>query len=350
MKTCLVPPEPRQLARRARLRYTSDQQPGICRVGPRTRFSYRKASGRIVRDRRELRRIRNLVIPPAWTHVWICPHPHGHLQATGRDDRGRKQYLYHPLWEQQANRLKFDKLRRFGQALPALRRQVARHVALPKLTRTKVAAAVVQLLDQTLVRVGNEEYARANGSFGLTTLRDRHAKVRGAKLRLRFAGKSGQQHEVGLHDRRLARIVQQCQELPGQQLLQYRSDRGDYRRLESADVNRYLRRVTGLAVTAKDFRTWKATALVLEELLSVEVESLTAAEARQAMSRAVRRAAAALGNTVAICRRYYLHPQVMELFQQGQLAAQCGRVPTRARNRLQPAERVLLRLLRRLER
>jgi DNA topoisomerase-1 len=338
--------EPRQLARRARLRYTSDDQPGIRRVGRPGRFAYRTAGGSPVRGP-NLQRIRGLVIPPAWTQVWICPHPHGHLQATGRDARGRKQYLYHASWQEQANRVKFSKLRAFGEALPDLRRSVARHVALPALTKTKVAAAVVELLDQTLVRVGNEEYARTNESFGLTTLRDRHVRIRGPELRLRFHGKSGILHEVGLRDRRLARIVKQCQELPGQQLLQYRTERGRYRRLESADVNRYLRQVTGLQVTAKDFRTWKATALVLEVLLEHAADSLTAAEARRDLGQAIRQAATTLGNTITVCRKYYIHPQITELFLQGKLAAACGRVPVRARNRLGPIEQVLLRLLRR---
>jgi DNA topoisomerase-1 len=340
--------EPSQLARRARLRYTTDEQPGICRLGRAGRFSYRSAGGRPVRGP-DLQRIRALVIPPAWTDVWICPHAHGHLQATGRDARGRKQYLYHANWQDQANRAKFSKLRAFGDALPELRRSVARHMALPNLTKTKVAAAVVELLDQTLVRVGNEEYARTNESFGLTTLRDRHARIRGPELRLRFHGKSGILQEVGLRDRRLARIVKQCQELPGQQLLQYRTEHGRFRRLESADVNRYLRQITGLNVTAKDFRTWKATALVLEVLLERAAESLTAAEAKRALAQAIRQAAAALGNTITICRKYYVHPQIIELFLQGKLATACAPLPVRARNRLQPAEQAFLRLLRRLE-
>jgi DNA topoisomerase-1 len=207
----------------------------------------------------------------------------------------------------------------------------------------------VELLDQTLVRVGNEEYARSNDSFGLTTLRDRHARIRGPVLQLRFRGKGGIVHEVGIRDRRLARIVKQCQELPGQQLLQYRSEYGRFRRLESADVNRYLRETTGLNATAKDFRTWKATALVLELLLEHAADSLTAAEAKRALGQAIRQAAASLGNTITICRKYYVHPQVAELFLQGQLASACAPLPSRARNRLQPAEQRLLRLLRRWE-
>jgi DNA topoisomerase-1 len=340
-------PPPRQLARRAHLRYTSDQQPGVRRVGKPPRFRYRDENGQRVSKRRQ-RQIRELVIPPAWTEVWICPHADGHLQATGRDARGRKQYLYHPAWQEQANQLKFSKLRQFGRALPKLRRQVARHLSLPKLSQTKVVAAVVEMLDQTLVRVGNEEYARTNDSFGLTTLRDRHAKVKGPELRLRFQGKSGKEHEVGLRDRRVAKIVKQCQELPGQQLLQYRTERGRFRRLESADVNGYLRRVTGLPVTAKDFRTWKATALVLEVLLQHAAEALTATEAKRAISQAIREAAAALGNTITVCRKYYVHPQVVESFLDGSLAT--AWLPARSQNRLQPAERALLRLLGRKDR
>lgn len=343
-------PEPKQLARRAGLRYTSDEQPGICRVGRGSRVAYRDADGHPLRNRSQLKRIRELVIPPAWSDVWICPHSHGHLQATGRDARGRKQYLYHPKWQLHTSRTKFSKLWRFGEALPALRRQMRRHVALPHLTKAKVVATVVELLDQTLARVGNEEYARTNDSYGLTTLRDRHAKINGTKLTLRFEGKSGILHEVDLRDRRLARIVRQCQELPGQQLFQYRDEKADFRRLESSDVNRYLHSVTGEPFSTKDFRTWKATTLVLEELLQHQAASLTAAEAKRAVSQAIRLAAQVLGNTITICRKYYVHPQILDLFLQGKLAAACGPIPSRPRNRLAPYEQTLLRLLRRLER
>jgi DNA topoisomerase-1 len=341
---------PRALARRARLRYASDESPGIRRVTRGRGFGYVNAQGRPVRDRRTLARIHGLVIPPAWTDVWICPQASGHLQATGRDARGRKQYLYHTQWMTEANRAKFAGLAQFGKVLPALRAQVARHLALPELSRNKVVATVIALLDRTLVRVGNEEYARSNSSFGLTTLRDRHAKIERGRLLLRFRGKSGQQHDVEFHDRRVARIVRACQELPGQQLFQYRDERGIYRRLESADVNRYLQDATGFPFTAKSFRTWKATALALELLLPQSGHATTKTESRRAVRGAICEVAEALGNTATICRNYYIHPQIIELFEQGDLVARCGALPRRARKRMSPHEQLLLRLLGRLER
>jgi len=339
---------PRQLARQARLRYSSDDDDGIRRVRRGQGFAYRDTRRR-VRSRETLARIRALGIPPAWTEVWICSHPRGHLQATGRDARSRKQYIYHAVWQAQASRTKFTKLRAFGESLPEIRRHVTRHLALKPLTRQKVAAAVVALLDESLVRVGNEEYVRSNGSYGLTTLRDRHAVIRGKNLRLRFLGKSRKEHEVELYSPRLARIVRQCQELPGQQLFQYRDSGGGLRQLESAEVNRYLRAVTGQPCTAKDFRTWKATALVLERLLEQDAAALTATEARRAVAAAIREAAKALGNTVTICRNYYVHPQITELFLRGRLAATCGSSRRRAGGRLDACERLLLRLLRKFE-
>ncbi|HZL88675.1 MAG TPA: hypothetical protein VFB96_09910 [Pirellulaceae bacterium] len=339
----------RELARRARLKYTSDESPGIRRVTRGNGFSYLHENGQPIRSRNELARIEALVIPPAWTDVWICPHENGHLQATGRDAKGRKQYLYHAQWQELANRTKFDKLRAFGQALPAIRQQVRRHLTLDGLTKTKVVATVVELLDRTLVRVGNEEYVRANDSYGLTTLRRRHAKINGAEVKLRFRGKSGKEHEIDLKDQRLARIVRACQELPGQELFTYQLGRRQFRRLESSDVNRYLQSLTGQPFTAKDFRTWKASALVLELLHAGAGESLTMAEAKRVVSQAVRQAAEALGNTVTICRKYYVHPQIVQWFLQGELAARCGRLPFRPRSGMTPYEQALLTLLKRLE-
>jgi DNA topoisomerase I len=346
----LTVPPPRQLARQARLRYTSDEEEGISRVRRGTGFIYKNGGGTLVRSREQLARIRALGIPPAWTNVWICSHPRGHLQATGRDVRGRKQYIYHPDWNRQASRTKFTKLRAFGEALPAIRRQVRRHLAEPRLTRLKVLAAIVELLDDTLVRVGNEEYVRSNGSFGLTTLRDRHAKINGSHLKLQFLGKSGQSHEIELQNPRIARIVRQCQELPGQQLFQYRDEDGALHRVESADVNRYLRRITGQPFTAKDFRTWRATARVLERLHDQSAAALTVREARRAVAVAIREAATALGNTVTICRNYYVHPRITELFEAGRLSAYCGSASVRAGGRLSGAERLLLKVLRKMER
>jgi DNA topoisomerase-1 len=249
-----------------------------------------------------------------------------------------------------AGRTKFIRLRPFGEALPGLRRYVGRQIRQPKLTRLKVAAVAVRLLDETLVRVGNEEYVRANDSYGLTTLRDKHARARGPRLELHFSGKSGKLHEIELNDRRLARLVRQCQELPGQHLFQYRDDEGNLRRLGSGDVNRLIHNATGEPFTAKDFRTWKASALLLEHLRRHDESTLSQTEARRVVSGALREAAAALGNTVTVCRNYYVHPQIVELFLAGRLADTTGSIPDRAKNRLEPYEQLLLRLMRRLER
>jgi DNA topoisomerase-1 len=339
-----------ELARRGRLRFACDDKPGIRRVASGRGFRYVDAAQRPVRAAADLERIRALAIPPAWTDVWICPHANGHIQVTGRDAKGRKQYLYHATWQELASRTKFDKLREFGESLPKLRRQVARDLALPGLPRKKVIATVIQLLDRTMLRVGNEEYARANGSHGLTTLRDRHVRVRGAELKFRFEGKSGILHQVGMADRRLAKIVRQCQDLPGQELFQYQGARGVYRRVESSDVNAYLRNVLGQPFTAKDFRTWKATALVWSELQGRLDAALTEREAKRCVTRAIRHAAASLGNTLTVCRKYYVHPDVAELFLEGELAAYC-RPPIGKRARgLAAHEQTLLVVLRRVER
>lgn len=341
---------PRLLARRARLKYASDEAPGIHRVPRGQGFGYVDSRGRTVRGKKAKARIEALVIPPAWTDVWICCEPRGHLQATGRDAKGRKQYLYHADWQELANRTKFEKLAAFGQALPDIRRQVRRHLSLPELTKTKVVATVVELLDRTLVRVGNEEYAKANDSYGLTTLRTRHAKINGSEIRLRFRGKSGKLHEIDLKNRRLARIVRACQELPGQELFSYQLGRRQFRRLESSDVNRYLQSITGQPFTAKDFRTWKASAHVLELLHARAAETLSVTEAKRIVCQAMRSAADLLGNTVTVCRKYYVHPQIVDWFLAGELAARCGRLPAAQRRGLAPCEQVLLRLLRRLAR
>jgi DNA topoisomerase-1 len=341
---------PRELARQARLKYTSDEMPGFHRLLRGKGFSYADDRGKTIRSRDELARIRALVIPPAWTDVWICPHESGHLQVTGRDAKGRKQYLYHARWQELANRTKFDKLRAFGEALPGVRQQVRRHLSLDGMTKSKVVATVVELLDRTLARVGNEEYVRANDSYGLTTLRNRHAKINGTQVKLRFRGKSGKEHEIDLRDRRLARIVRACQELPGQELFTYQLGQRQFRRLESSDVNRYLQSLTSKPFTAKDFRTWKASALVLEFLHARSAEALTATEAKRVVAQAIRSAAETLGNTVTVCRNYYVHPQLVEWFLAGELSAKCGRLPTRSSKGLEPYEQLLLKLLKRMER
>jgi DNA topoisomerase-1 len=345
----LVPP-PRELARRARLRYTCDEDGGIHRVTRGRATIYQDEQGRAVRDPAQLARIAALRIPPAWSDVWICSDPRGHLQATGRDARGRKQYLYHEAWHARTSQTKFNKLRAFGESLPRIRQRVSRHLALPGLPRQKVVAAIIALLDGTLIRVGNEEYARANGSYGLTTLRNRHAEIHGPVVHLQFKGKSGKFRNVDFSNRRVARIVRQCQELPGQRLFQFTDDTGRLHRLESADVNRYLQSVTGRAFTAKDFRTWKASALVLEQLLKASAEPLAITAARHAVVQAYRQAAETLGNTMTVCRKYYVHPQIIELFLAGKLVAACGRASPRPHPRQSASERLLLALLNRLER
>ncbi|HEX6868879.1 MAG TPA: hypothetical protein VF119_08730, partial [Candidatus Limnocylindrales bacterium] len=248
-------------ARAAGLRYSSDAKPGISRHRAGRGFTYRTADGATIRDRAVLRRIRALAVPPAWTDVWICADPAGHLQATGRDARGRKQYRYHARWRTGRDDAKFERLLEFARVLPRIRRQCERDLARRDLTREKVLAAVIRLLELTLIRVGNEEYARLNRSFGLTTMKSRHARVDGSAVVFRFSGKSGQRHEVGLRDRRLASVIRRCQELPGQDLFQYVDRDGDVHDIASDDVNAYLREISGTDVTAKDFRTWVGTVL-----------------------------------------------------------------------------------------
>jgi DNA topoisomerase-1 len=265
-KTSLPQTDPGQSARAAGLRYVTDRAPGISRRRSGKGFAYRAPDGRTLRDAAARRRIQTLAVPPAWTDVWICPDPSGHLQATGRDARGRKQYRYHPQWREVRDETKFGRLVAFAEGLPALRRRVQEDLARPGLPREKVLAAVVRLLGTTLLRVGNEEYARANQSFGLTTLRDRHAAVEGATVRFCFRGKSGKEVRVDIQDRRLARVVKRCRELPGQELFQYVDDDGQQQSVGSGDVNAYLREVTGEELSAKDFRTWGGTVLALGAL------------------------------------------------------------------------------------
>jgi DNA topoisomerase-1 len=298
----------------ARLRHSTDRKPGITRRRAGRGFTYGDPDGRRVRDRETLERIRTLAVPPAWTDVWICPDPLGHLQATGRDARGRKQYRYHARFRQRRETDKYERLVAFARALPAIRRHVDRDLARPGLPREKVLAAVVRLLELTLIRVGNEEYRRLNRSFGLTTLRDRHATVRGTSIRFRFKGKSGRPHEVGLRDRRLAAVIRRCQDLPGQELFQYVGDEGEPVDIASDDVNDYLRSIAGgAAVTAKDFRTWAGTVLAYRALRALD-EPETATEAKQNVVAAIRDTADQLGNTAAVCRRSYVHPVVVEAY------------------------------------
>jgi len=299
------------------LRHCSDDHPGIARRRSGRGFSYRDVDGATVRDRETIERIRRLAIPPAWTDVWICRWPNGHLQATGRDARGRKQYRYHARYRARRDTAKFERLVAFAKALPAIRDQVDRDLARSGLPREKVLAAVVRLLELTLIRVGNDEYARLNRSFGITTLRDRHASVEGSRIRFRFRGKSGKQHEVGLRDRRLANVVKRCRDLPGQELFQYVDDDGEPRDVASDDVNAYL---AGIApgVTAKDFRTWAGTVLAWRALRSLGTGT-TDREKQRNVAAAIRETADNLGNTAAVARQAYVHPAVVEAYLDGRI-------------------------------
>jgi DNA topoisomerase-1 len=272
-------------------------------------FKYVAADGSTIRDPDEIARIRALAIPPAWTDVWICPSPRGHIQAVGRDQRQRKQYRYHPRWREVRDATKFEQLIPFGEGLPALRRRLAQDLRRKGLPREKVLATVVSLLEATLIRVGNEEYARANRSFGLTTLRNRHVAIHGHTLQFQFRGKSGKQHLVKISDRRLAKIVKACQDIPGYELFQYVDDEGNAQSVGSADVNAYLREIAGADTTAKLFRTWAGTMEALDAL-----RPLSAAATKQTLNDVVKEVAAKLGNTPAICRKCYIHPAVVDTY------------------------------------
>jgi DNA topoisomerase-1 len=295
-----------------------DAAPGLRRQRGGDGFRYLAADGSSVRERRTLARIRALAIPPAWTDVWICARDDGHLQATGRDARGRKQYRYHQRWREIRDETKYGRMIDFAGALPAIRRQAARDLARPGLPREKVLAAVVRLLETTFIRVGNEEYARENDSFGLTTLRDRQVRVRGATLKFRFRGKSGVEHEIALADPKLARIVRRMHELPGEELFQYVDADGKSRAIESTDVNAYLRSVAGEEFTSKDFRTWAGTVLCARALRRLEAPQ-SEADGKRKLAEAVESVARKLGNTKAVCRKCYIHPALIDTYMHGQL-------------------------------
>ncbi|MHB1558408.1 MAG: DNA topoisomerase IB [Isosphaeraceae bacterium] len=307
---------PQAVAREAGLRYVGDESPGIRRVRSGRSFRYVDPDGRAVRDAETLGRIRALAIPPAWTDVWICPRENGHIQATGRDDRGRKQYRYHARWRSVRDEAKYGRTLAFGRALARIRRKTEKDLRLPGLPRRKVLAAVVRLLETTLIRIGNDEYARTNHSFGLTTMRDRHAQVEGGRLEFRFRGKSGIHHTIEIDDPRLARVVGRCQELPGQELFQYIDEEGEVRDVGSDDVNEYLREVAGEEFTAKDFRTWAGTVLALIALQEFETFD-TKAQAKKNVVRAIEAVARKLGNTPNLCRKCYIHPVVVDAYLEG---------------------------------
>ena len=310
--------DPRAVARASGLRYSTDDRPGLTRHRAGTGFTYRDADGNAVRDPETLERIRKIVIPPAWTDVWICPWPNGHLQATGRDARGRKQYRYHARWREERGAENFARMIAFAKALPKIRRRAERDLAKRGLPREKVLGVVVRLLELTLIRVGNDEYARLNRSFGLTTMRSRHAKIRGSSVKFRFRGKGGLMHEVGLRDRRLASIVRRCQELPGQELFQYVDDDGEVRDVTSDDVNEYIREASGGDFTAKDFRTWAGTLLAYRALRALQPQDHGPA-AKKNVVQAMRVTAEKLGNTPAVARGSYVHPAVLDAYLDGSL-------------------------------
>lgn len=340
--------EPAISAREAGLRYVSDERPGITRKGSGARVRYFSVDGKPLRDPKELGRIKRLAIPPAWTAVWVSPWANGHLQATGKDARGRKQYRYHPDWRSVRDENKYGRVLAFGRALPRIRRRVARDLRQPGLPRAKVLATVVKLLEVTLIRVGNEEYARDNHSYGLTTMKNRHAKVSGEKVSFEFQGKSGKRHQIDVRDRKLASIVRKCQELPEQELFAYVAEDGSTVDVKSQDVNDYLREVTGESFTAKDFRTWSGT--VLAAIALREFEKFTnQKEAKSNIVRAVESVAKMLGNTPAVCRKSYVHPEILESYLEGATIATLQQAGARALRKelraLKPEEAAVMMLL-----
>jgi DNA topoisomerase-1 len=343
-----------EAARTAGLRYVSDDRPGIRRIRVGKSFRYQSADGATIRDPAQLSRIKSLAIPPAWTDVWICPSPDGHLQATGRDNRRRKQYRYHPRWREVRDETKYDRLVLFGRLLPKIRRQTSRDLARPGLPREKILAAVVRLLETTLIRIGNEEYARQNESFGLTTMRDRHVKVTGSILQFKFIGKSGIDHTISLQDSRLARVVKRSRDLPGYELFQYLDADGQRRSIESSDVNDYLRSIAGDEFTAKDFRTWAGTVLAATALQELQVFS-SQSQAKRNVTSAMEAVAKKLGNTKTICRKCYVHPAIVNAYLDGSLRHvmedRAGRMLSTSIRRLSAEETAVLALLqRRLQR
>jgi DNA topoisomerase-1 len=342
------PADPVVSAKAASLRYVSDQTPGIKRQKSGKGFVYVDVDGKLVRDPDELRRIRALAIPPAWTEVWICPLPHGHLQATGRDAKGRKQYRYHPRWREVRDENKYGRMIKFAKVLPRIRKRVNHDLALPGLPRNKVLATVVRLLETTFIRVGNEEYARENRSYGLATLRDSHVNVSGSTVRFEFRGKSGVEHAVDLNDRRIAKIIKRCQDLPGYELFQYIGDDGERTSISSADVNEYLREIAGADFSTKDFRTWAGTVLAARALQEFQAFD-SQAQAKRNIVKAIEAVAKRLGNTKAVCRKCYIHPAIIDAYSEGSLLRALRRRVEKemkeSLHRLNPEEAAVMALL-----
>ncbi len=336
-------------ARAAGLRYVTDARPGFTRETDRNGFRYLDPAGKVIRDAEVLRRIKALAIPPAWTGVWISPHENGHIQAVGRDARGRKQYRYHARWREVRDESKYERMTAFAEALPALRRRVAKDLRRTGMPREKVLAAVVRLLETSLIRVGNDEYAQTNNSFGLTTIRNRHARVRGGRVNFSFVGKSGKKHSIDLHDPQLATIVRHCQDLPGQELFAYLDDAGVPHDVSSDDVNSYLREISGAEFSAKDFRTWAGTVLAAIALREFE-DFASTREAKRNITQAVEAVAKMLGNTPSVCRKCYVHPGVLECYLQKQTIAtlrkNANQRLAKSLTQLKPEEAAVMMMLR----
>jgi DNA topoisomerase-1 len=341
--------DPKEAAEIAGLRYVTDARPGIRRKRAGKGFTYARADGSKLTEPDVLRRIKSLAIPPAWTDVWICPFADGHIQATGRDAKGRKQYRYHPRFREVRESTKYEHVVAFADALPTIRAKVREHMSLRGLPREKVLATVVHLLQTTLIRVGNDDYAKQNNSYGLTTLKTRHVAVDGNEVRFRFTGKSGKQWSLRVRDRRIAKIIRACQELPGQELLQYLDEEGKPQDVTSSDVNAYLKEITGNDITAKDFRTWAGTVLAAMALNEVKTFD-SAAQAKRNLRTAIENVAARLGNTPTICRKCYVHPDVLTSYLDGKLVLEIKKaVENELRDELsglQPEEAAVLAMLR----
>ena len=311
--------DPVESARSAGLRYVSDDMPGITRKKTGKHFAYFAPDGKKITDKAELSRIKSLAVPPAYTDVWICPLANGHIQATGRDARGRKQYRYHARWREVRDENKYNKMIAFARVLPQVRKTVEEHLRLPGLPREKILATIVQLLETTTIRIGNDEYAKENDSYGLTTLKGNHAKVQGSKVQFAFRGKSGIRHAISLQDRRLAKIVRACQDLPGQQLFGYVDENGETRAVDSSDVNDYIRSIAGEEFSAKDFRTWVGTTACAMLLRDSEGVLETQTERKKYVSDAIKDVAKRLGNTPTVCKKCYVHPEVVAAYLEGEM-------------------------------
>ena len=335
----------------AGLRYTSDEKPGYTRKGAGKGFYYLNEHGDRISDAKILERLKGLVIPPAWTDVWISKSPKGHLQATGRDAKGRKQYIYHPDWQQARNLTKFGRMISFGKSLPKLRARIQEDISSRKLNKRRVTAVVLSILDNALIRIGNRHYAKSNNSYGLTTLRDKHVKINGSQIKFSFTGKKGVAQEVDLKDRRLARLVKKCKDIPGYDLFQYYDEEGERQTLESGDVNEYLREATDYEFTAKDFRTWGGTVRMVECLEAV-LDEQPGLDKEKSIKQAVKEVAKGLGNTPSVCSKYYIHPEVINMFREDRLIRYLKRHDASAprTEHLSGTEELVLKMLERVAR